>query len=285
MTLGPIGTSPVTVTTSYRGKTMKNGDKVKILRTDVCSNSEMGRYVGMVGELHAADTAAGHSGPGWRVKCGDGRIWFWLTSSLELVDAATDATPQFKLRDKVYARCLDENSISAMKKYVGVVGEIYLIDCFGVRVRYSDGITWGFKFSSLEYAEKKQPRPADRLVFTCAATIVLASGREVRIPDPDPEHWELVETQKDCPVGPVTASVEEAGSFIFPSFGCGGSRVEHDEGRCWLKDMFRAVNETNKVDDFTTRYAYVTELRTYREKAPESKQEYQCSQPTLRTLW
>jgi len=207
----------------------------------------------------------------------------------------------FSVGDIVRVKCLDEHSCSSMNRYVGTKVKIFSMSSVTggevhVYVNLPGGDSCYFHVSSLEHVEDEKRSDDAKCAelaaaygvapkVTHSATIVLASGRIVDIPNPDPALWGLTETQKDCPIGPVTTSVENAGSFLFPSFGCGGSRVDHEEGRCWLKDMSRVVNETTKIDAFTTKYAYVTELRTYKSRAPKAPESYECANPVLKVLW
>jgi hypothetical protein len=125
---------------------------------------------------------------------------------------------------------------------------------------------------------------------TWSATIVLASGREVRIPDPNPEKWELVETKKDLPIVPVQIVLEA----LFSSAGVNGPdrlhqksythAVVHEQGRCWIKDMKRIVEQGEHKGPFEHRFSYLVELRHFKERAVEENS-YPNSLPTLSVLW
>lgn len=121
------------------------------------------------------------------------------------------------------------------------------------------------------------PPIGHRPAFTHAATIVLASGREVEIPPPN-ALWELVERLEPGPQYRVVIDnniLQLAQPYA----------IHHDAGRCWLKDMARLVNQTEHVDHFTDRYAYVKELRVYRAK-PITLAKDDCPLPTLKAyLW
>jgi len=131
---------------------------------------------------------------------------------------------------------------------------------------------------------------------TVSATIVLASGREVRMPDPNPEKWELFETRTLGPASRVRARrgaphTDEDSYLIVAHCAQEGKAEEkpavaHKEGRCWLKDMTRIVNMTEKPDHFTTKYAYATELRFYKERIIDAEFDSDLPYPTLRAyLW
>lgn len=114
---------------------------------------------------------------------------------------------------------------------------------------------------------------------TVSATIVLASGREVELPGPSGDEWEVTERREFGPQLHATVTQNRLNVGPAPFL------VSHDEGLCWLKDMARFVNANERVDHFTERYAYVKELRTHRIK-PVQPIEDDNPLPTLRAyLW
>lgn len=117
---------------------------------------------------------------------------------------------------------------------------------------------------------------------TYSATIVLASGRVVNIPNPNEKDWTLKNTEKVTRIEPVLLDHEEwnedVDEFVLNSF------VEHEEGKCWLKDMARIIEQKDVVSPFETKFSYVTEIRKYVRK-PIEKPAYECTMPALRCLW
>lgn len=124
---------------------------------------------------------------------------------------------------------------------------------------------------------------------TWSATIVLASGREVSIPDPDPEKWELIETKKNLPIVPVqivldalcsSAGVEGSDRLHLKSY---SHAVVHEQGRCWIKDMKRIVEQIEPKGPFENRFSYLVELRHFKERVIENS--YPNPLPALSVLW
>ncbi len=119
---------------------------------------------------------------------------------------------------------------------------------------------------------------------TYCATIVLASGRVVNIPAPDPKLWDLKATTKIRKITQLWCDDEdyiETEDNLSP---LDRWDIHHEEGKCWLKDMARIVNEETKNGPFETKFSYVTEIRKYVRK--ETKPEvYECANPVLRYLW
>lgn len=157
----------------------------------------------------------------------------------------------------------------------------------------SKGVNWGIQKNRQEYAYQ----PSCYIVLpeillssivpeTNSATIVLASGREVRMPDPGPG-WELVETQtdlnylkvhasliKDAPAGQGSGSLhlgEGVGKRLL---------VMHEPGLCWLGDMCNIINKIEKKGPFETKFSYVTELRKFVIKKKHDEVPH-----TLSVLW
>lgn len=148
-------------------------------------------------------------------------------------------------------------------------------------------------FNGADPKKREQGTPMGVSKTTVSATIVLASGREVHMPDPDSENWELIETRPLGPASRVRARLRapsEPETYLVIAHCFNGQEekpaVLHETGRCWLKDMTRIVNMTEKVDHFTTKYAYVTELRFFQERVVEAELDSDRPYPTLRAyLW
>lgn len=125
---------------------------------------------------------------------------------------------------------------------------------------------------------------------THVASFVLASGREVEMPVPDPEIWEevpLSDEEKASFAEIVPASAAWHNSKIYGDFTAGKTTyvVGHPEGVCWLMDMARFVCAEEKVDAFTTKFAYVTKVRKFREHIIDAEFDDR-PYPTLREyLW
>jgi hypothetical protein len=117
---------------------------------------------------------------------------------------------------------------------------------------------------------------------TWSATIVLASGREVRIPDPNPEKWELVETKKDLPIKKML--ITSYGGIIVPEDRGQSYPINHEGGLCWIKDMNRIVSQIERSGPFESRFLYLVELRHFKERAVEENS-YPNSLPALSVLW
>ena len=157
-----------------------------------------------------------------------------------------------------------------------------------------NGCSHSIKFLTLEDVDKelaaKSKYPmgeANVNIFpipqtTYSATIVLASGRVVDIPNPNEKDWTLKSTEKVTRVEPLLLDHEEGNEdvdeFVLNSF------VEHEEGRCWLKDMSRIIEQKDVVSPFETKFSYVTEIRKYVRKPIETPI-YECTMPALRCLW
>lgn len=122
---------------------------------------------------------------------------------------------------------------------------------------------------------------------TYAATIVLASGRVVDIPAPDPEKWKLSYILKAENNKYATLSIKawKATDIALRGVdGYGEFQIEHDEGRCWLSDMARIINQKEEISPFETRFSYISEVREYVRKPLETPA-YECTMPALRCLW
>jgi len=127
------------------------------------------------------------------------------------------------------------------------------------------------------------PIPDPRELETHSATIILASGREVVIPDPSPEYWELVDTRKDFTYHSVRVYLyknkySSNGELVLhdgPGF-----RIGHDAGLCWLADMCRVVNLKEHLGPFETRFSCITELRKFKIKEKPVEE-----LPILSVLW
>lgn len=151
-------------------------------------------------------------------------------------------------------------------------------------------------YNGADPMKRETGTPMGVIATTVSATIVLASGREVRMPDPNPEKWELFETRSLGPASRVRArrgapNTDKDSFLIISRCAAEGKdeeqpEVRHETGRCWLKDMTRIVNMTQKPDHFTTKYAYVTELRLYKERVLDAVFDDDLAFPTLRAyLW
>lgn len=128
-------------------------------------------------------------------------------------------------------------------------------------------------------SDKTVEKLARKYDHTISATIVLASGREVELPGPSGDEWEVTERREFGPQLHATVTQNRLNVGPAPFL------VSHDEGLCWLKDMARFVNANERIDHFTERYAYVKELRTHRVK-PVQPIEDDNPLPTLRAyLW
>jgi hypothetical protein len=274
---------------------MKIGDKVKIVGRDRNTLPGMVGLIGMVGTIMSAG-ADGHGTGGFRVLVGEGPDWFWCASSLELVEGAM---PALALGDHVRVKSMDQYSSEEMRSLIGTSatisrtskrssGEtIYWLqqDVNPLAHQYyylgtslekiGDATRDDVKRAKLAAAYGAAPK------VTHSATIVLASGREVRIPDPDPKVWErdLSATQHFALTHEVILS---AGMFHVRSV---GFAMEHDEARCWASDMARIVNEKDVRSPFETRFSHVTEVRVFHRRDPKVLESYECVLPSLKTLW
>jgi hypothetical protein len=136
---------------------------------------------------------------------------------------------------------------------------------------------------------RPEDRRGDRILAqepreTWSATIVLADGRTVRVPDPAPDRWELVEERKVEKPQRTRVALASIIMGDIPSPEFFGGDVKHDEGRCWLADMFKIVNATHEVSPFEERFAYATELRRWRER-PAERARYSGCDSILACLW
>ncbi len=151
--------------------------------------------------------------------------------------------------------------------------------------------SYSVKFLTAEDIDKetKMKKEIDQILgsikvpqTTYSATIVLASGRVVNVPNPNEKDWTLKSTEKVTRIEPVLLDHEEGNEdvdeFVLNSF------VEHEEGLCWLKDMARIIEQKDVVSPFETKFSYVTEIRKYVRK-PIEKPSYECTMPALRCLW
>lgn len=124
---------------------------------------------------------------------------------------------------------------------------------------------------------------------TVSATFVLASGREVRMPDPPEKDWELDDTTPFAfGVGVmISAGFVHVAGYMMKDSDTGEmiGKVTHEQGLCWIKDMERIVNERKKVSVFEDRFACIKELRYYKERIIDAEFD-DLAFPTLRAyLW
>lgn len=103
---------------------------------------------------------------------------------------------------------------------------------------------------------------------TVSATIILANGLEVRIPDPAGKDWVCTKKVKIDGIHCFSVGTDALGYYF------GGEHlshivcIRHSEGKCWMKDMRRVIEECITKGPFDVRYAYVTELRFFEEQFP-----------------
>ena len=124
---------------------------------------------------------------------------------------------------------------------------------------------------------------------TVSATFVLASGREVRMPDPPEKDWEL---DNDAPASfdPRNQVGVENAPKGTANIVAGDDRhhVQHEAGLCWLKDMGQIINTTVSTADFgrhESRFTSLKELRYYKERIIDAEFD-DLAFPTLRAyLW
>jgi hypothetical protein len=119
---------------------------------------------------------------------------------------------------------------------------------------------------------------------TYSATIVLANGETVNIPDPDAKAWELKRTTKFDEVYPCFIDSDDRlriSCFDEVFF----AELADEHSRCWAKDMARIVNEEIDKGPFEKHFSYVSEIREYIRKPLQQKEEYPCCFSTLRNLW
>ena len=119
---------------------------------------------------------------------------------------------------------------------------------------------------------------------TYSATIVLANGAIVNIPDPDAKAWELKRITKFDEVYPCFIDSDDRlriSCFDEVFF----AELADEHARCWAKDMARIVNEEIDNGPFEKHFSYVSEIREYVRKPVEKPEEYPCCYSTLRTLW
>jgi len=188
---------------------------------------------------------------------------------------------------------IPKEHMAEYKSLVDEVGEEYRLDMEGkladIRIQRAAEMTKNlgmnmniFPKFSFDVVEWDRDISKSSLKETWSATIVLASGREVSIPDPNPEKWELVETKKDLPIKKILitplSGINQPGNEgkVYP--------VVHEAGRCWIKDMARIVSQTERVSPFEERFSYLVELRHFKEKAVVENS-YTNALPTLSVLW
>jgi len=212
-------------------------------------------------------------------------------------DAARRAAMKIRLREMkdILDRGLriPREHMAEYKFLVDAVGEEYLRDMDKMqadnRIQRAAEMTKNlgmnmniFPKLSFDVVEWDRDISKSSLKETWSATIVLASGREVSIPDPNPEKWELVETKKDLPIKKILitplSGINQPGNEgkVYP--------VVHEAGRCWIKDMARIVSQTERVSPFEERFSYLVELRHFKEKAVVENS-YTNALPTLSVLW
>jgi len=124
---------------------------------------------------------------------------------------------------------------------------------------------------------------------TVSATFVLASGRVVHMPDPVGDNW-VLDDLNVFPEGTgvsVTTDRINISNVLLKDMDTDMpiNRVNHEQGRCWLKDMERIVNARDRKSPFEERFACITVLRYFKVKLPEPETD-NLSLPTLRAyLW
>lgn len=122
--------------------------------------------------------------------------------------------------------------------------------------------------------------------FTYAVDITLASGREISVPGPTGKEWELVEQEEIKGIHQATVrknsiDVNDRPAPIYSSV----VDITHEEGKCFLSDMGRIINQTVQNGPFETRFSYVTRLRKYYRKPNSRIEEYSSTLPALKVLW
>jgi hypothetical protein len=282
---------------------MKIGDKVKIVGRDRNTLPGMVGLIGMVGKI-MSEGVDGHGTEGFRVLVGEKPDWFWCASSLELVEGAM---PALALGDHVRVKSMDVHSSEEMRSLIGTSATIsriskrssgetiywlqqdvnplahqyyYLgtsLEKIGDATRDDVKRTPETKCADLAAAYGAAPK------VTHSATIVLASGREVAIPDPNPEVWEqdVAATQRFGLVHEVSVRPDHSAFHVRAT----SFSMVHDEALCWASDMARIVNEKDVRSPFETRFSHVTEVRVFHRLPPKTLESYECVLPSLKTLW
>jgi len=279
----------------------KKGDRVYVNCLDEYSDENMQQLVDTWGEIQNPDyhPISGKDKDCATVHFGTSTYYFCKTSLLHEGDAKLE-TREFKTGDSVRVKCLDEKSVSSMRDLVGARGKVNRIDPDGhvhIEITSPRCAQCFFLPASLELVSEDAPSlspkekkaafaraygaAAAALRTTVSATIILASGREVCMPDPPLAAWEIFDQKKGGTQ--YRAKINDEGHTLHS--GGASLGICHEEGRCWTKDMARIVNQTERVDHFTERYAYVTELRCFQERPPKDKEAYTNADSVLATLW
>jgi len=205
--------------------------------------------------------------------------------------------PLFKTGERVYVNCLDEHSDEGMKHLVGTWGEVdnprFLPhsgkDKKCVSICFSEG-NYFFCESSLRHEGDVKSAPPDLIKRekeeelgraygmsetkiaerrrTVAATIILATGLEVRVPDPVGKDWVLTKTVKVEGIHGFSIGMDAFSYYFSGAHFMDSVSLRHKEAICWMKDMRRIVEERSTKSPFDERYAYVTELRYFEERPP-----------------
>lgn len=263
------------------------GDHVEILPSDPC-------YSGKRGVVRAFRSGQ------VEVDFGDEKGTYAYAKDLKKIDPETEhmrelgkttAEAMLSTLTKL-AKAFTENPPKKQEEPVSKE-TIFRVDTVKAEKRAALGKQYGASEKTLEEVIK-EVAPVLNRSYTVSATIVLASGREVRIPDPNPEKWECTEVRKLGSASRVRSREKDWQNpnprLVISRCSLAGEQetkvVDHPEGLCWLKDMGRIVNGVETPDHFTTKYAYVTELRVFRERVIEAELDSDRPYPTLRAyLW
>jgi hypothetical protein len=281
----------------------KKGDRVCVNCLDEHSDEGMRRLVGMWGEIQDPDY---HPGSGKDKDCatvrfGTSTYYFCKTSLLHEGDAKPEPRA-FKVGDMVRVKCLDAKSVSSMQDLVGATGRVNRIGPEGhvhIEITSPRGAQCFFLPASLELISEEVPSlspkekkaefaraygAAAALRTTVSATIILASGREVRMPDPPAEKW-TQDRSGTYDFGHCVAvgTTLEEGTLAVEGTTLG--KITHDEGLCWLRDMARIVNIREQKSPFEIRFSCIKEIRYFLEKPPKAEEKYTNADSVLATLW
>lgn len=216
--------------------------------------------------------------------------------------AGTGARPAFRPGDQVRLVRMDRENTELYEPVLGKVGVVdhSVGDDKAFAVDFGDGNRRSPYVENLELVARAGepgcvtpqgavPQTVGRVERrdppreTWSADLVLADGRAVTLPGPDPARWELVEEQR---IDPCEATQFRASGTTSVVHGrnCTTLFVNHVEGRCWLGDMGRIVNERRTVSPWEERWTYATVLRRWRERAVVQER-YTGSESLLACLW
>lgn len=308
----------------------KVGDRVRAPLTS-CVGSK--KELGIISDVFVSDL---YRCEHYRITLDTGQYLYYLPEEIEKVEEnEMNNVHKFNVGDEVIVIGKDKlyNS-DLMSKYIGSYG-VVTRDGFdltygepGYVVQFSDSTSWSYLESSLmrscrtdvnfEYRQTEALKPEPRIPqasemfervdpkITHSATITLANGRQVIIPDPDPKLWTLDKTIKFDKVAEVFANIcmpyTPAGKCDEDVYSLSGEvilkkdaegialcdpfdyHIQHEQGKCFLKDMARIINETIDEPPFTHRFSCVTEVRQWFRK-PVEEDRYQSVLPALSVLW